>query len=76
LVFFLLQVSKNIWFICSSSFLKTFGFLAPPEPNVFRKLEEQENQMFVESWRSKKTKCFRKLEEQENQIFLEGWRSK
>jgi hypothetical protein len=27
-------------------------------PNVFRKLEEQENQMFLESWRSKKTKCF------------------
>jgi hypothetical protein len=43
---------------------------------VFRKLEEQENQMCLESWRSKKTKLFRKLEEQENQMFLESWRSK
>jgi hypothetical protein len=26
--------------------------------NVFRNLEEQENQMFLEGWRSKKTKYF------------------
>jgi hypothetical protein len=60
LVFLLLQLSKNIWFSCSSSFLKTFGFLAggARKTKVFRKMEEQENQMFLESWRSKKTKCF------------------
>jgi hypothetical protein len=58
LVFFLLQFSKNIWFSCSSSFLKTFGFL-----------EEQINQMFLEGWRSRKIKLFRKLEEQENKFF-------
>jgi hypothetical protein len=29
------------------------------KPNVFKKLEEQENQMFLEGWRSKKTKCFK-----------------
>jgi hypothetical protein len=38
------------------------GFLAPAggarKPNVFRKLEEEENHMFLEGWRSKKTKCF------------------
>jgi hypothetical protein len=51
----LLQLSKNIWFSCSSSLLKTFG---ARKPNVFKKLEEQENQMFLESWRSKKNKCF------------------
>jgi hypothetical protein len=28
------------------------------KPNVFKNLEEQINQMFLESWRSKKTKCF------------------
>jgi hypothetical protein len=51
LVYLLLQPSKNSWIICSSSLLKIFG-------NVFRKLEEEENQMFLEGWRSKKTKCF------------------
>jgi hypothetical protein len=49
LVYFLLQHSKNIWFSSSGGARK---------PNVFRKLEEQENQMFLESWRRKKTKCF------------------
>jgi hypothetical protein len=47
LVFFLLQLSKSIWFSCSS---RAGG---ARKPNVFRKLEEQENQMFLESWRSK-----------------------
>jgi hypothetical protein len=49
LVFLLLQLSKNSWFICSSSLLKTFGLFAPPganKPTVFRKLEQQESQMF------------------------------
>jgi hypothetical protein len=29
-MFLLLQPSKHIWFICSSSLLKTFGLFAPP----------------------------------------------
>jgi hypothetical protein len=43
----LLQLSKNI-----------LVFLGARKTNVFRKLEEQENEMFLESWRSKKNKCF------------------
>jgi hypothetical protein len=54
LVYLLLQLSKNILFSCSSSFLKTFGKAGGArKPNAFRKLEEEENQMFLEGWRSK-----------------------
>jgi hypothetical protein len=46
----LLQLSKNISSGTQSQMIR--------KANVFRKLEEQENQTFLESWRSKKTKCF------------------
>jgi hypothetical protein len=45
-----LQLSKNILFSCSAGGAR--------KPNVFKKLEEQENQMFLESRRNKKTKYF------------------
>jgi hypothetical protein len=39
-------------------FLHLFKAGGARKPNVFKKLEEQENQMFLEGWRSKKNKSF------------------